>query len=424
MNQIPREKLREIIAKNGDVILNDPGRCEGLLRDHCGPHRREISALVGAMQERVPVELKGSWQTAMTPEAMRARMVQRLEEHRGLAPEVADWAVDAWSYALGVDLGRKSDPVSKSLIGDGAGTNGAGGAGVVMAGDEILNDKGSPHQDPLHGDRPGGGSGQGKESGKGKPAFLAALDPKKNKTGLGVVLALLLVIGGYAYFRHPVPSAPCANGSTEAGCKVNPGPGPGPGPENGPDAGAAAINAVAQAKVPVLVQLSQSIDSEHAVAGQQIPATVTSAVMVNGQEIIPQGSAAIVRVTHADNAGHFKGVPELSVSLVQVTIQGAPVDVRSSYFSVRGKSRGKNTAVKTGIGAGVGALIGGILGKGKGAAIGAGTGAGTAMGYQGLTHAQPAVIQAESVLSFRLKAVPGATQPPATASNNGGDGKK
>src|ERR1700761_7840556 len=111
VSSIPSEKLKEILDKNGESLLTNPGRCEGLLKDHCGSHRREISALVGALEERVPMELKSSWQTAMTPEAMRARMVQRLEDNRGLAPEVANYAVDTWSYALGVGLGRSSDRV-------------------------------------------------------------------------------------------------------------------------------------------------------------------------------------------------------------------------------------------------------------------------------------------------------------------------
>ena len=48
MAEIPREKLKELVAKIGDSLLQDPDRCEGLLKDHCGAHRREISALVGA----------------------------------------------------------------------------------------------------------------------------------------------------------------------------------------------------------------------------------------------------------------------------------------------------------------------------------------------------------------------------------------
>ncbi len=119
--EVPREKLKELIEKNGDSLFQDRDRCEGLLKDYCGGHRREISAIVGALEERIPVELKSSWQTAMTPEAMRARLVQRLEDNRGLAPEIANYAVDTWSYALGVGLGRSSDrvqdvPVARKMV--------------------------------------------------------------------------------------------------------------------------------------------------------------------------------------------------------------------------------------------------------------------------------------------------------------------
>ena len=50
MNNIatePRETLKDIISRNGEEILQDSNRCEGLLKDHCGTHRREIAALVG-----------------------------------------------------------------------------------------------------------------------------------------------------------------------------------------------------------------------------------------------------------------------------------------------------------------------------------------------------------------------------------------
>src|SRR6204780_354914 len=114
---VPREKLKELMEKNGDGLLQDRDRCEGLLKDYCGGHRREISAIVGALEERVPLELRSSWQTAMTPEAMRARLVQRLEDNRGLAPEIANYAVDTWSYALGVGLGRSSDRVLDVPVG-------------------------------------------------------------------------------------------------------------------------------------------------------------------------------------------------------------------------------------------------------------------------------------------------------------------
>src|SRR5579863_5353272 len=152
--EIPREKLKELVLKNGDSLLQDPDRCEGLLKDHCGAHRREISALVGALEERVPLELKSSWQTAMTPEAMRARLVQRLEENRGLAPDVANWAVDAWSYALGVGLGRSSDRVEGA---GGSALVGAGAAGAVV-GANWAGNTGQSIADRVASGRPGGAS--------------------------------------------------------------------------------------------------------------------------------------------------------------------------------------------------------------------------------------------------------------------------
>src|ERR1700744_6435534 len=59
----------------------------------------------------VPSQLRSAWQSAMTPEAMRARLVQRLEDNRGLAPGIANYAVDAWADALGGSPGRSSDRV-------------------------------------------------------------------------------------------------------------------------------------------------------------------------------------------------------------------------------------------------------------------------------------------------------------------------
>jgi len=80
-------------------------RCEGLLKDYCGDiaGRSLPSSALWKNGSRLSLNPRGN--TAMTPEAMRARLVQRLEDNRGLAPEIANYAVDTWSYALGVGLG-------------------------------------------------------------------------------------------------------------------------------------------------------------------------------------------------------------------------------------------------------------------------------------------------------------------------------
>ena len=205
--EVPREKLRQILEKNGESILQDPDRVEGLLRDHCGSYRKEISALVGALNERVPVELKGSWQSAMTPEAMRARMVKRLEDNRGLAPNVAEWAVDTWSYALGIGLARRSDRVDSVVLDDDQmkkgpdGDKGKGGQGFggVVATDELSKEE--QRRKAIASDRPGGAAGL-------VGGALLSTPEGKKKVGIGAgALVLVAVAGVFAMSHRPVPAS-------------------------------------------------------------------------------------------------------------------------------------------------------------------------------------------------------------------------
>ncbi|HEY9605900.1 MAG TPA: hypothetical protein V6C85_30115 [Allocoleopsis sp.] len=43
MNDLPRKTLCELITQYGQVLCDDPRRCEALLRDYCGQYRGEIS---------------------------------------------------------------------------------------------------------------------------------------------------------------------------------------------------------------------------------------------------------------------------------------------------------------------------------------------------------------------------------------------
>lgn len=109
MNDLPREKLREILLRYGQSLYTEPVRLEGLLRDLCGQHRKEIAVLVAAMEERVPAELMGSQNT--TPvEILLTRLTRRLQDNRGLATQSAQWAVDSWALALGIISEVKNPP--------------------------------------------------------------------------------------------------------------------------------------------------------------------------------------------------------------------------------------------------------------------------------------------------------------------------
>jgi hypothetical protein len=101
MNDSVRQGLRELVARHGPAVVEDRRRCEGLLRDHFGEHRREVSALTSALEERVPHDLLAA--TPATPrEVLLARLARRLTDHLALAEDAARWSVSSWAFALGV----------------------------------------------------------------------------------------------------------------------------------------------------------------------------------------------------------------------------------------------------------------------------------------------------------------------------------
>jgi len=101
MDDLPRQKLAEMIRRFGREIAGDARRCEALLRDACPQHKQEIFVLVSAAKESVGVELLGS-SGGMPKEAMFSRLTKRLHENLGLPENLARWAVESWALALGV----------------------------------------------------------------------------------------------------------------------------------------------------------------------------------------------------------------------------------------------------------------------------------------------------------------------------------
>src|SRR5215510_13255519 len=100
MDATPRQKLRELITTYGHTVLDDPGRCEGLLRDVCGQYRREITVLVSALKEGVGTELLTASE-GVPIEVLLARQTQRLQDDLGLTADAGRWAVESWALALG-----------------------------------------------------------------------------------------------------------------------------------------------------------------------------------------------------------------------------------------------------------------------------------------------------------------------------------
>lgn len=100
MNDLPRQKLVEIVAKHGVSVIENPRRCEGLLRDYCGRFRREISVLTMAVEERIPLDLLAAKNTPR--QVLLNRLTQRLCDNLAISETAARWAVNSWAFALGV----------------------------------------------------------------------------------------------------------------------------------------------------------------------------------------------------------------------------------------------------------------------------------------------------------------------------------
>ncbi|MGJ0607961.1 hypothetical protein [Cylindrospermopsis raciborskii] len=60
MNDLPRQKLKEIIIQHGRSLCDDPQRCEAFLNDYCGQYRREIFLLISALKQGVAKDLLNS----------------------------------------------------------------------------------------------------------------------------------------------------------------------------------------------------------------------------------------------------------------------------------------------------------------------------------------------------------------------------
>jgi hypothetical protein len=102
MNDAPRQKLREIVRQHGRIIIENPRRCENLLRDYCGEFRREISVLTMALEEHAVADMLAAPASALPRKVMLTRLAQRLCDNLALSESAARWSIESWAWAFGV----------------------------------------------------------------------------------------------------------------------------------------------------------------------------------------------------------------------------------------------------------------------------------------------------------------------------------
>ncbi len=106
MNDEVRIKLKELVATYGTELRTDIRKTEGLLRDHCGEHKREITVLIRSMEQRIPEEINAKDDTV--DQLQFSRLVKKLHDNEGIVEEYAKWAVESWAAALGIEIETKN----------------------------------------------------------------------------------------------------------------------------------------------------------------------------------------------------------------------------------------------------------------------------------------------------------------------------
>ena len=125
------------------------------------------------------------------------------------------------------------------------------------------------------------------------------------------------------------------------------------------------------------LRLGSAVASDTSRVEDPVEASLTDAVLIDGIEVVPAGSAVHGEVAAVEPAGRIKGRASLALRFTSITVAGRseriPIVARREYLADATKAK---DAAKIGIPAAGGAIIGGLLGGKKGAAIGAAAGGG------------------------------------------------
>jgi hypothetical protein len=171
-----------------------------------------------------------------------------------------------------------------------------------------------------------------------------------------------------------------------------------------PESPTKSLSVTISAGTPIRIRTGTALSTKSAKTGDSFTATLAEPLMIDDKLVAPRGAEVEGRVVNSDPGGRVKGVAILSVRLTQLRVGDRDVKINTGVIARRARTTKRKDATEVGIGAGIGAAIGAIAGGGQGAAIGAASGGAAGTGVVLATHGDPAVIGAETVLTFKLTA--------------------
>ncbi|HEV3220118.1 MAG TPA: hypothetical protein VGZ48_10130 [Candidatus Acidoferrales bacterium] len=105
MNDLARQKLVKLVDTQTPALMEDSERFEAFLRDYCGECKPEISAILAALEEDIPRDLRRM--RGQPYPLLREQLANRLQDDRSLHQEAALWAVESWAVALEIAPGSQ-----------------------------------------------------------------------------------------------------------------------------------------------------------------------------------------------------------------------------------------------------------------------------------------------------------------------------
>ena len=151
------------------------------------------------------------------------------------------------------------------------------------------------------------------------------------------------------------------------------------------------------------VRLQETIDTKRNRAGDRFDATLTRAIVVDRETVVPRGTPFGGHLIESRPSGRLKGHAELSLSLDSFELNGRRYEIRTTHVARASGGHKKRNWTLIGGGSGLGTALGAIAGGPAGALIGAGAGAGAGTAGAVFTGKKNVRLPVETPLAFTLR---------------------